>query len=94
MSDTGLQIKAYGTLPSEKTTEHIAVEGDIKIRIIVISFVGSILVLLTLGGIIGPIFEPTIFKDYWPRVLPIISGAVFGLIGFIVGAKVGLTKLE
>jgi len=59
---------------------------------LVIRIVGILLFILTLGGIVGSIVAPDNFKDYWPRVLPIISGAVFGLIGFIVGKTVGPTK--
>ena len=83
-----LRIPTSGSVSTEQTQ----VEGDIKIRILVLSIVGLILVLLVAGGIVGLAIKPDVFGSYWSTVLPIVSGAVFGLIGFIVGRKVGPEK--
>jgi hypothetical protein len=88
MSANELRIPASGSVSTEQTQ----VEGDIKIRVIILNIVGAILILLILGGIAGLAIKPEVFGSYWSTVLPIISGAVFGLIGFVVGRKVGPEK--
>jgi hypothetical protein len=71
--------------PGSASTQQTQVEGDIKIRVIILWIIGSILTVLVVGGVVGLIMNPVVFSSYWSSVLPIISGAVFGLIGFIVG---------
>jgi hypothetical protein len=76
--------------PSGKdSTAQTQVEGDIKIRIAVLWIVGIILILLVLGAFWVLAFKGDAFQSYWATVLPILSGAIFGLIGFIAGRKVG-----
>ncbi len=70
-------------------TQQTRVEGDIKIRMIILIIVGILLVVMLAGGIAGLILNPSVFDGYWNKVLPIISGALFGFVGFIVGQKVG-----
>ncbi len=70
----------------------IRTKGDISIRLRVITIVGILLTLLVIGGIVGLILRPETFGGVWPAILAIISGAIFGLIGFIVGQKVGPEK--
>jgi uncharacterized protein YacL len=68
--------------------EQIQAEGDYRIKVIILVIVGVILVLLVVGGLVlnGMKGEVT---AYWNTILPIISGSIFGLIGFVVGSKVG-----
>ncbi len=70
----------------------IKAKGDISIRLRVITIVGILLSLLVIGGIVGLILKPETFGGVWSAILAIISGAIFGLIGFIVGQKVGPEK--
>jgi hypothetical protein len=73
--------------PGAVSPEQTQVEGDIKIRVIILIIVGAVLILLALGGIVILALKPEVFGSYWSTVLPIISGALFGLIGFVVGRK-------
>lgn len=77
----------YVSNASEFTAPMDYVAGDIKIRYYVLLIVGILLILLVLCGIVIVIFSPQAFTDYWKTVIPIISGAIFGLIGFVVGQK-------
>lgn len=87
MSD--LQIPQHGSISGQKTTQQISVEGEIRIKLAVIWIVGLILVTITLGSIIGLILDEPRFGKHWPGIQAILSGAIFGFVGFIAGQKVG-----
>lgn len=76
-----------GNVPTEKTTQQIRIEGDIKIRIIVLCIIGCMLIIITLGAIAGLIFNEAVFGKYFSGLLSIISGTIFGFVGFIAGQK-------
>lgn len=79
------QIPSSGTVSADKTTHRIQIEGDIKIRILVICLIGLLLIIITAGGIWGLVTNETMFGKYWQGLQTIISGAIFGLVGFIAG---------
>lgn len=85
---SNIQIPHHGSVSGQKTTQQIKVEGDIKIRIIVLIIIGAMLVTITIGGIVGLIVNESSFGKYWSGLQAIISGAIFGLVGFIAGQKV------
>jgi hypothetical protein len=76
-------------IPSKTlSTTQTQVEGDIKIRVLIIIIVGILLSIMLIGGVVGLICDPASFGQYWNTILPVISGAVFGFVGFIVGRKI------
>jgi hypothetical protein len=79
------QIPSSGTVSLDKTTKRIQIEGDIKIRILVICLIGVLLVIITAGGIWGLVSNETVFGKYWQGLQTIVSGTIFGLVGFIAG---------
>lgn len=74
-----------GSVSTAKTTQQIQAEGDVKIRTLVIYLIGALLVIITIGGICGLILNEAAFGKYWQGFQAIISGAIFGLVGFIAG---------
>jgi len=74
-----------GSVSTAKTTQQIQAEGDIKIRTLVIYIIGGLLLVITVGGIWGLIANEPAFGKYWQGLQAIISGAIFGLVGFIAG---------
>jgi hypothetical protein len=76
-----------GNVPTEKTTQQIKIEGDIKIRMIVLGIIGCMLIIITFGGILGLVLNEAVFGKYWSGLLSIISGTIFGFVGFIAGQK-------
>ncbi len=83
MSDFNITPK--GVIPTEKTTQQIKIEGDIRIRTIVLIIIGALLGIITVMGTIGVVFYEASFGKYWSGFQAIISGSIFGLIGFITG---------
>jgi uncharacterized membrane-anchored protein len=79
------------SLPPENepnpSTANIRARGDISLRTQVLRIVWSVLgALLIIAGLI--LFKkPEFLDEYLNRVLPIISGAIFGMIGFATGQK-------
>lgn len=74
-----------GSVSTAKTTQQIQAEGDVKIRTLVIYLIGSLLLVITVGGIWGLVTNEVTFGKYWQGFQAIISGAIFGLVGFIAG---------
>jgi membrane associated rhomboid family serine protease len=64
---------------------HISARGDIELRVTALKIIGWLIALVLLGGIAGLIFNEPAFGKYWTGLLPIISGGIFGLLGFVVG---------
>lgn len=83
-----LKVEPPPATPAQ-TTDHLLAQGDIKIRLVVLSIIGGILALLIVSIGVCFIWPPQFAPEYTRSVVPILSGAVFGFIGFIVGQKVG-----
>lgn len=84
-----INIPSHGSVSSSKTTQQIKAEGEIKIKVIVLTIIGVLLAVITVGGIAGLIINEATFGKYWQGLQAIISGAIFGLVGFVAGQKVG-----
>lgn len=80
-----LTIEPKGKVERDKSTEIIHAEGDVKIKIFVLVIIGSLLGIIALGGIAGLIINEAVFGKYWSGLQAILSGAIFGLVGFIAG---------
>jgi len=65
----------------------ILAEGEIKIQVTIAWFVGSIIIMLTLGGLIFNFVNPPEAKNLWVIIGPIISGGISGALGFLAGKK-------
>lgn len=74
-----------GSVPAGKTVQQIQAEGDVKVRTHVIVLIGILLLIITVGGIAGLVLNEPAFGKYWQGLQAIISGAIFGLVGFIAG---------
>jgi hypothetical protein len=74
-----------GSVPTGKTAQQIQAEGDVKVRTQVIWLIGILLMIITVGGLAGLILNEAAFGKYWQGLQAIISGAIFGLVGFIAG---------
>jgi len=64
-----LNLFGSGSLPGNITTQHLKIQGDIKIRIFIIALIGIIIGLLIIVGIIGPIFAEKSFLNYWSSII-------------------------
>lgn len=72
-----------------RTPAQIRAEGDIKVKIGVLWFVGVISGLLALFGGSTFLLHPDNAKDIWVIIGPIISAAVTGVVAFLTGEKAG-----
>ena len=82
-----------GNADLEKSVDQINAEGDIRIRIITLVIIGVLLLIIAVGGILGLILDEPSFGKYWQGLQTILSGAIFGLVGFIAGRAVGKGSL-
>jgi len=74
------QIKPRGHAQVE------TIRGDVQVKIAVIWVVGAVLVILAIGMVAAFIFKPVQeFSIFVATVGPILSGVLFGLVGFVVG---------
>lgn len=87
MSD--IELSSEGRVPPDKSIATIKVQGDIKIRLIVLIIVGLLLTIITIGGLAGLYVNEAAFGKHWQGFQAIISGAIFGLVGFIAGQGSG-----
>lgn len=83
------QITSQGSVSTSKTTQQIKAEGEIKIKVLVLIIIGIMLTVITIGGIAGLIINEEMFGKYWQGLQAIISGSIFGLVGFIAGQRIG-----
>ncbi|WKC38697.1 hypothetical protein QYM18_06310 [Ectopseudomonas chengduensis] len=74
-----------GKAPADRSVQHISAEGDIKLRYLTLSIVGALLIIIAIGGFFGLILNEPAFGKHWQGFQAILSGAIFGLIGFIAG---------
>lgn len=78
-----------GQLQSVKTrgsTQVETIRGDVQVKIAVIWVVGAVLVILAIGMVGAFIFKPvTEYSVFVASVGPIVSGVLFGLVGFVIG---------
>ncbi|MHB1123317.1 MAG: hypothetical protein ACYC0T_11430 [Ramlibacter sp.] len=74
-----------GNVPPGRTAQQIHAEGDVKVRTLVIWLIGVLLVIITVGSFVGLIVNEPVFEKHWQGFQAIISGAIFGLVGFIAG---------
>lgn len=78
-----------GQLQQIKPRGHAQVEtirGDVQVKIAVIWVVGAVLVILAIGMVVAFIFKPVAeYSAFVATVGPILSGVLFGLVGFVVG---------
>jgi hypothetical protein len=81
-------IEAFNKLAQvQKTVPQINAEGDIKIKLVVLWFVGGISTILALSGCIFSICYPSNSKDFWVIIGPIVSSLLSATIGYIFGQK-------
>lgn len=80
-----LHLDPQGTVHPDKSTERVVAEGDIEIKKLVLKIICVVLVIITIGGIYGLIVNEPVFGKYWLGIQTIISGTIFGLVGFIAG---------
>lgn len=76
-----------GGTGSLNAVAEIHAEGDVKIKIALIWVVGAILVSMTIGMILAFFFKTDNFKEYMIVISPLLSGSLFGFVGFIIGTK-------
>ena len=68
-------------------TEVESIRSSTRVRLAIVAVVGLVLLTLTVGLIISLIWRPESFQIYATVVAPILSGAVFGFVGFVVGQR-------
>lgn len=83
MSNKGGTLGSGGTI--DLTTEQIKAHGDVKTRIGVLWFVGTICAILSLGGVTAFFVNPENAKDIWVIIGPIISAGVSGIVSYSAG---------
>lgn len=62
-------------------------QGEVRVRVLCVKFVGSIAVLLTAGGLTMFFIAPEQAKAVWPSIQPILIVAVSGMLGFWAGVR-------
>lgn len=72
-----------------ESVEKTKVEGAIKVQRIALHWIGTIVVILALGGVGAFFFCPEKARDLWTVISPIILAAVTGTLGFLAGEKAG-----
>ncbi len=65
----------------------ILAEGEVRIQVTIARFIGAIIIVLALGGLIFTFVNPAEAKSLWVIIGPIISGGISGAIGFLDGKK-------
>lgn len=91
MTNPNIKINNRKNLTENIATDHIRIKGDFWLRIVTASIVGLILIIVIVGGIIISIYESETSNksdNYWRAVFPILSGAICGFMGFIVGKQI------
>jgi len=69
------------------SVKKIQAAGAIKVQSIALHWVGSIICILSLGGMISFYLCPDKAKDLWTVIAPIILAAITGTLGFLAGEK-------
>lgn len=75
-----------------QTPAQIKAHGEVKTKIGVLWFIGSVCISLILIGGIAMIVNPQQAKDIWIIIGPILSSAVMGTIAFLTGEKMTSKK--
>ena len=68
-------------------TEVESIRSNTRVRLAIVVVVGLVLVTLTVGLIVSLVWRPDSFQTYATVVAPILSGAVFGFVGFLAGQR-------
>ena len=69
------------------STAHIALRGEFWIRITILLVIVVLLLGLLLVGVAILYKKPEQFVGYIHVIIPLYTGVIFGLIGFVVGQK-------
>lgn len=85
-------LKQISQLNKPQTVAQIKAQGEVKTKIGVIWFVGTICVMLIIIGGISMIVTPQYMKDVWIVIGPILSSAITGTVAFLTGEKQGSNK--
>ena len=72
---------------NKNSTSQIKANGDVKTKIGILWFVGTVCVLLILIGGYSLIVNPASAKDVWVITGPIISSAITGTVAYFTGDK-------
>lgn len=75
-----------------QTPAQIKAHGEVKTKMGVLWFIGTICISLILVGGIAMIVNPEQSKDIWIIFGPILSSAVTGTIAFLTGEKIASKK--
>ncbi len=80
-----IRTSPSGAVKPDKSVQRISAEGDIRLKLVTLIIVGAILVSISVGGVYGIVTTEGAFDKYWQGLQTILSGGLFGLIGFIAG---------
>jgi ABC-type Na+ efflux pump permease subunit len=72
----------------QAATAQMALKGEFLIKMSVVILLALILLGLIAIGIALLFKKPEEFAGYIHVIIPILSGTIFGLLGFVVGQKV------
>jgi hypothetical protein len=71
------------------TPQQIIAQGGVKIQSIIVLFIGLVLLLLAIAGIVVMFTNPAGAKDMWGIIAPIIMAIITGAFGFLAGKHQG-----
>lgn len=80
-----IKTSSSGAARPDKTVQRISAEGDIRLKYVTLLIVGGILLIITIGFVYGTVTTQGAFEKHAQSMGTLISGGIFGLIGFIAG---------
>lgn len=80
-----IKTAATGSAKLDKNVQRISAEGDILLKQIALVIIGVLLVIVTFGFVYGVVTTQGAFDKQAASMSTLMSGAIFGLIGYIAG---------
>ena len=80
-----IKTSPSGAAKPDRNVQRISAEGDIRLKYVTLLIVGGVLIIVTGGFVYGTVVTQGAFDKYAQSMATLISGGVFGLIGFVAG---------